>query len=171
MRKQLGGLPRSMVQLPSTTDLDGMLAEAAELASVHKNIVVKIPCTTEGIKAIKALSAKNIPTNCTLVFNAGQAVLAAKAGARYVSPFVGRLDDISEDGVALVAQIVRIFEIYGYKTQVLAASIRHTRHIIDCMEAGAHVVTCPLKPILGLLDHPLTEKGLAKFVEDARKMI
>ena len=105
--------------------------------------MVKIPCTAEGIKAIKALSAKNIPTNCTLVFNAGQAVLAAKAGARYVSPFVGRLD----------------------------ASIRHTRHIIDCMEAGAHVVTCPLKPILGLLDHPLTEKGLAKFVEDARKMI
>jgi transaldolase len=120
-----------------------MLTEAAELASVHKNIVVKIPCTAEGIKAIKALSAKNIPTNCTLVFNAGQAVLAAKAGARYVSPFVGRLD----------------------------ASIRHTRHIIDCMEAGAHVVTCPLKPILGLLDHPLTEKGLAKFVEDAGKMI
>jgi transaldolase len=125
------------------TDLDGMLTEAAELVAVHKNIVVKIPCTVEGIKAIKALSAKNIPTNCTLVFNAGQAVLAAKAGARYVSPFVGRLD----------------------------ASIRHTRHIIDCMEAGAHVVTCPLKPILGLLDHPLTEKGLAKFVEDARKMI
>ena len=143
MRKQLGGLPRSMVQLLSTTDLEGMLTEAAELASVHKNIVVKIPCTAEGIKAIKALSAKNIPTNCTLVFNAGQAVLAAKAGARYVSPFVGRL----------------------------AASIRHTRHIIDCMEAGAHVVTCQLKPILGLLDHPLTEKGLAKFVEDAGKMI
>jgi len=153
------------------TDLDGMLAQAAELALVHKNIVVKIPCTAEGIKAIKALSAKKIATNCTLVFTAGQAVLAAKAGAMYVSPFVGRLDDISEDGVALVAQIVRIFEIYGYKTQVLAASIRHTRHIIDCMEAGAHVVTCPLKPILGLLDHPLTEKGLAKFVEDAKKMI
>ena len=153
------------------TDLEGMLAEAAELASAHKNIVVKIPCTAEGIKAIKALSVKNIATNCTLVFNAGQAVLAAKAGARYVSPFVGRLDDISGDGVALVAQIVRIFEIYGYKTQVLAASIRHTRHIIDCMEVGAHVVTCPLKPILGLLDHPLTEKGLAKFVEDAAKMI
>lgn len=143
MRKQLGGLPRSMMQLPSTTELDGMLAEAAELTSVHKNIVVKIPCTAEGIKAIKALSAKNNSTNCTMVFNAGQAVLAAKAGARYVSPFVGRL----------------------------AASIRHTRHIIDCMEAGAHVVTCPLKPILGLLDHPLTEKGLAQFVEDAGKMI
>jgi transaldolase len=112
-----------MVQLPSTTDLDGMLAEAAELASVHKNIVVKIPCTAEGIKAIKALSAKNISTNCTMVFNAGQAVLAAKAGARYVSPFVGRL----------------------------AASIRHTRHIIDCMEAGAHVVTCPLKYVFRLI--------------------
>ena len=129
------------------------------------------PCTVEGIKAIKALSARNIPTNCTLIFTAGQAVLAAKAGARYVSPFVGRLDDISEDGVALVAQIVRIFTWYNYPTQVLAASIRHTRHIIDCIEVGAHVVTCPLKPIMGLLDHPLTEKGLAKFIEDARKMI
>ncbi len=154
-----------------STDLDGMLAEATELAAIHKNIVVKIPCTVEGIKAIKALSARNIPTNCTMIFTAGQAVLAAKAGARYVSPFVGRLDDISEDGVALVAQIVRIFTWYNYPTQVLAASIRHTRHIIDCIEVGAHVVTCPLKPIMGLLDHPLTEKGLAKFIEDARKMI
>ena len=153
-----------------STDLDGMLAEAHELSAIHKNIVVKVPCTTEGIKAIKALSARKIPTNCTLVFNAGQAVRAAKAGARSVSPFVGRLDDASEDGVALVAQIVRIFDIYGYQTQVLAASIRHTRHIIDCMEAGAHVVTCPLQPILGLLNHPLTEKGLAKFLEDAAKM-
>ena len=160
-----------MVQLPSTTDLEGICTEAATLASVEKDIVVKIPCTTEGIKAIKALSAKNIPTNCTLVFKAGQAVLAAKAGARYVSPFVGRLDDISGDGVALVAQIVLLFAIYAYKTQVLAASIRHTRHIIDCMAARAQVVTCPRKPSLGLVDHPLTEKGLAKFVEDARKMI
>lgn len=153
-----------------STDLEGMLAEAAELAAIHKNIVVKIPCTAEGIKAIKALTARKIPTNCTLVFSAGQAVLAAKAGAKYVSPFIGRLDDISEDGVGLVAQIVQIFRTYGYATQVLAASIRHTRHIIECMEVGADVVTCPLKPILGLLNHPLTDKGLAQFVEDARKM-
>ena len=153
-----------------STDLEGMLAEAEELAAIHKNIVVKIPCTAEGIKAIKALTTRKIPTNCTLVFTVGQAVLAAKAGAKYVSPFVGRLDDISDDGVGLVAQIVEVFSTYGYPTQVLAASIRHTRHIIECMEVGAHVVTCPLKPILGLLNHPLTDKGLAQFVEDAKKM-
>ncbi len=153
-----------------STDVEGMLAEAEKLAALHKNIVVKIPCTAEGIKAIKALTARKIPTNCTLVFTVGQAVLAAKAGARYVSPFVGRLDDISEDGVGLVAQIVEVFRTYGYPTQVLAASIRHTRHIIECMEVGADVVTCPLKPILGLLDHPLTDKGLAQFVADAKKM-
>jgi transaldolase len=153
-----------------STDVEGMLAEAEKLAALHKNIVVKIPCTAEGIKAIKVLTARKIPTNCTLVFTVGQAVLAAKAGARYVSPFVGRLDDISEDGVGLVAQIVEVFRTYGYPTQVLAASIRHTRHIIECMEVGADVVTCPLKPILGLLDHPLTDKGLAQFLADAKKM-
>lgn len=153
-------------------DYDEMIAEGTALAGLHRHIVVKIPCTEAGIRAIRHFSRHGIRTNCTLIFTVGQAVLAAKAGASYVSPFVGRLDDISEDGVGLVAAIVETFATYGYdKTcQVLAASIRHTRHIIECMEAGADVATCPLKAILGLLRHPLTDKGLAQFVQDSEKL-
>lgn len=155
-----------------STDFDGMVAEGTRLAALHPNIVVKVPCTEAGIKAVKYLADHTIRTNCTLVFTVGQAVLAAKAGASYVSPFVGRLDDISEDGVALVGQIVETFGTYGYdkSCQVLAASIRHTRHIIECMEVGADVATCPLQPILGLLRHPLTDQGLAQFVRDSEKL-
>ncbi len=153
------------------TDYEGMVREGHELANIHDQIVVKLPATKDGIRAVKYFSSNGIKTNCTLVFNVGQALLAAKAGATYVSPFVGRLDDISEDGVGLVAQIVKVFRYYGYKTQVLAASIRHTRHIIQCLEAGADVATCPLKAILGLLNHPLTDRGLETFVADSQKMI
>lgn len=152
------------------TDFDGMIREGSELAAIHPQITVKLPCTKDGIRAVKYFSDKGIKTNCTLVFTVGQAVLAAKAGAKYVSPFVGRLDDISSEGVALVAQIVDVFRYYGYTTQVLAASIRHTQHIIQCMQAGADVATCPLKAILGLLNHPLTDKGVEIFVSDAKKM-
>lgn len=152
------------------TDYDGMIREGEELAAIHPNITVKLPCTKDGIKAVKYFSGKGIATNCTLVFSVGQALLAAKAGATYVSPFVGRLDDICENGVSLVADIVKVFRTYGFKTQVLAASIRHTRHIIQCLEAGADVATCPLNAITGLLNHPLTDKGLATFVKDAEKM-
>lgn len=155
-----------------STDYEGMIAEGTALAALHRNIVVKVPCTEAGIRAIKHFADHEIRTNCTLIFTVGQAVLAAKAGAAYVSPFVGRLDDISEDGVALVGDIVETFQTYGYdKTcEVLAASIRHTRHIIECMEVGADVATCPLKAILGLLQHPLTDKGLAQFVRDSEKL-
>ena len=132
------------------TDFEGIIREGKELAALHPQIVVKVPCIKEGIKAIKYFSDNGIRTNCTLVFTAGQALLAAKAGATYVSPFVGRLDDISTDGVALIRQIVEIFNYYGYETEVLAASIRHTMHIIQCLEAGADVATCPLDAILGL---------------------
>ncbi len=152
------------------TDYEGMIQEGEELASLHEQIVVKVPCTREGIKAIRYFSDREIRTNCTLVFNAGQALLAAKAGATYVSPFVGRLDDISWDGVALIKQIVGIYNYYGYETQVLAASIRHTLHIIQCMEAGADVATCPLDAILGMLKHPLTDIGLEKFLADYKKV-
>lgn len=147
-----------------------MIVEGESLASLHPNIVVKVPCTEEGIKAIKWFADHDIRTNCTLVFTVGQALLAAKAGAAYVSPFVGRLDDISSDGIALVGQIVDVFNTYGYYTEVLAASIRHTQHIIDCLSVGAHVATCPLPAILGLLKHPLTDSGLATFVADTKKM-
>lgn len=155
-----------------STDYEGMIAEGTALAALHPNIVVKIPCTEAGIRAIKYFGGKKIRTNCTLIFSVGQAVLAAKAGASYVSPFVGRLDDISEDGIGLVASIVETFETYGYDRtcEVLAASIRHTRHIIECMEVGAQVATCPLKAILGLLQHPLTDKGLAQFIRDSEKL-
>lgn len=153
------------------TDFDGMVKEGKELSSLDKQIVVKLPCTKEGIKAVRYFSEKGVKTNCTLVFSIGQALLAAKAGATYVSPFVGRLDDISEDGVALVAHIAEVYERYGYTTQVLAASIRHTQHIIQCLDAGADVATCPLKAILGLLNHPLTDKGLETFINDSKKMI
>ena len=152
------------------TDFDGMVREGEALAALHKNIVVKLPCTADGIRAEKYFAGKNIRTNCTLVFSVGQALLAAKAGATYVSPFVGRLDDICENGVALVAEIVRMYRYYGYDTQVLAASIRHTQHIVQCVEAGADVATCPLAAIKGLLKHPLTDIGLAQFLADHAKV-
>ncbi|MBL0341867.1 MAG: fructose-6-phosphate aldolase [Bacteroidetes bacterium] len=152
-----------------STDLAGMIREGEALAALHPQIVVKIPMIRDGIKALKYFSEKGIKTNCTLVFSPGQALLAAKAGATYVSPFIGRLDDVSFDGVDLIAQIVHIYGNYGYKTQVLAASIRHSLHIIRCAEAGADVATCPLSAITDLLKHPLTDIGLAKFLEDARK--
>lgn len=152
------------------TDYEGMIREGEELAAIDPKITVKLPCTKDGIRAVKYFSSKNIPTNCTLVFSVGQALLAAKAGATYVSPFIGRLDDISEDGIAMVGQIVKVFRTYGFKTQVLAASIRHTNHILRCLEIGADVATCPLKAIKGLLNHPLTDKGLEIFVNDAAKM-
>ncbi len=152
------------------TDFDGIIKEGEELAKLHKQIVVKVPMIKEGIKAIKYFSDKGIRTNCTLVFSAGQALLAAKAGATYVSPFIGRLDDISTDGVELIHQIVEMYNYYGYQTEVLAASIRHTMHIIQCMEAGADVATCPLNAIMGLLKHPLTDIGLEKFLADYKKV-
>jgi transaldolase len=152
-----------------STDLKGMIAEGEHLASLHKQIVVKVPMIKDGVKALKYFSGKGIKTNCTLVFSAGQALLAAKAGATYVSPFIGRLDDISYDGVELIEQIVHIYRMYDYKTQVLAASIRHSMHIVRCAEAGADVATCPLSAILDLLKHPLTDIGLAKFLADAKK--
>ena len=152
------------------TEYDDMIRQGEELAALHPQITIKLPCTKDGIRAVKYFSEKGVKTNCTLVFTVGQALLAAKAGATYVSPFVGRLDDISSDGVALIKEIVDVFNYYGYQTQVLAASIRHTQHIIDCMKAGADVATCPLKAILCLLNHPLTDKGVEIFVADARKM-
>lgn len=152
------------------TDYEGMIREGKELAALHEQIVVKVPCTKDGIKAIKYFTDNGIRTNCTLVFTLGQALLAAKAGATYVSPFIGRLDDVSTDGVALIKQIVDVYNYYEYGTQVLAASIRHTMHIIQCMEAGADVSTCPLNAILGLLNHPLTDSGLAKFLEDYKRV-
>ncbi len=151
------------------TDFEGIIREGEKLAALHPQIVVKVPMIKEGVKAIRYFTDKGIRTNCTLVFSAGQAILAAKAGATYVSPFIGRLDDISTDGVELVAQIVDIYKYYDFDTQVLAASIRHTMHILQCAEAGADIVTCPLDPILGLLKHPLTDIGLAKFLADHNK--
>lgn len=152
------------------TDYQGMIAEGTELAALHTQIVVKVPCTKEGIKSIRYFSENGIKTNCTLVFSLGQALLAAKAGATYVSPFVGRLDDISTDGIALIRQIADVYNYYGYRTEVLAASIRHTMHIIQCLEAGADVATCPLDAIMGLLKHPLTDSGLEKFLLDYNKL-
>jgi len=151
------------------TDLDGMIKEGEELAKLHDQIVVKVPMIKEGVKAIKYFSDKGIRTNCTLVFSAGQALLAAKAGANYVSPFIGRLDDISTDGLNLIAEIRRIYDNYGYETEILAASIRHTMHIIDCAKIGADVITSPLSSILGLLKHPLTDIGLKNFIADYKK--
>ena len=153
-----------------STEYEGMIKEGVVLAALHKQIVVKVPATKAGIKAVKYLSGKKIRTNCTLVFSAGQALLAAKAGATYVSPFIGRLDDNSVDGIALIEQIVDMFNYYDFETQVLAASIRHTMHIIQCVEVGADVATCPLSAIEGLLKHPLTDIGLAQFVKDSQKM-
>lgn len=152
-----------------STDFEGMIREGKELAKIDDKIVVKIPMIKEGVKAIKYFSEEGIRTNCTLIFNAGQAILAAKAGASYVSPFIGRLDDISADGLSLIEQIVHIYQNYGFTTEVLAASIRHTMHLIHCAEIGADVVTCPLSVITGLLKHPLTDSGLEKFLADHKK--
>ena len=152
------------------TDFEGMVREGTNLAALHPNIVVKVPMIKEGIKAIKHFSSVGIKTNCTLVFTAGQALLAAKAGATYVSPFIGRLDDISFDGLELIEQIVLIYDNYGYQTQVLAASVRHTMHLLKCAEIGADVVTCPLNVITALLKHPLTDSGLATFLADHAKV-
>jgi transaldolase len=152
------------------TDFDGMIKEGKELAALHPQIVVKVPCTKAGIKAIKYLSSKDIRINCTLIFSAGQALLAAKAGATYVSPFIGRLDDIGTDGIDLIRQIANMFNYYDFETEVLAASIRHTMHILQCVEAGADVATCPLNAITGLLNHPLTDKGLEQFLADYNKL-
>lgn len=153
-----------------STDFDGIVAEGKKLAAIHANIVVKVPMIKEGIKAIKYFSNEGIRTNCTLVFSAGQAILAAKAGATYLSPFIGRIDDSNWDGIDLIAQIAHIYQLQGFKTEILAASIRNPLHIIRAAEAGADVCTCPLDSILGLLKHPLTDIGLAKFLEDAKKM-
>jgi len=152
------------------TDFDGMVKEGEILAALHKNIVVKIPMIKDGIKAIKYFSNKGIRTNCTLVFSAGQAILAAKAGASYISPFVGRLDDIGFDGMELIAQISHIFSVQGYETEILAASIRNPIHIIKSAEAGADIITSPLSSILALLNHPLTDKGLEQFLADHKKL-
>ncbi len=152
------------------TTFDSIVEEGKVLAALHPNIVVKVPMIKEGIKAIKWFTDNGIKTNCTLVFSAGQAILAAKAGATYVSPFVGRIDDSGWDGMQLIEQIANIYRIQGFKTQILVASIRNVNHIITAAEMGAHVCTSPLEPILGLLKHPLTDIGLAKFLEDAKKM-
>ena len=153
-----------------STDFKGMVAEGEKLAALHDNIVVKIPMIKEGIKAIKYFSDNEIQTNCTLVFSAGQAIMAAKAGATMVSPFIGRVDDATWDGVALVKQIVDVYNAQGYMTEVLAASIRSPLHIVQCAEVGADICICPLSSIVGLLYHPLTDLGLAKFLEDAKKL-
>lgn len=152
-----------------STDFQGMITEGQELAALHPNIVVKVPMIKDGIKAIKWFTDNGIKTNCTLVFSAGQAILAAKAGASYVSPFIGRIDDGGWDGMELIGQIANIYTIQGFKTEILAASIRNPLHIIKAAESGADVCTCPLDSILGLLKHPLTDIGLAKFLEDAKK--
>jgi transaldolase len=152
-----------------STDYKGMIEEGKKLAKLHENIVVKVPMIREGVKAIKYFSDHGIKTNCTLVFSAGQAILAAKAGATYLSPFVGRLDDMSVDGIELIQQIRHIYDNYNFGTEILAASVRNPLHIVRCAEAGADVVTCPLNSIVGLFYHPLTEKGLAQFLADHAK--
>ena len=152
-----------------STDFEGIVKEGEFLASLNPQIVVKVPMISEGIKAIKYFSENNIKTNCTLVFSAGQALIAAKAGATYLSPFIGRLDDISSDGLTLISEIREIYDNYNFETQILAASVRHTMHIIDCAKIGADVVTTPLSAIKGLLNHPLTDSGLKKFLEDHKK--
>ncbi len=152
-----------------STDFEGMVKEGEELVDLHDQIVVKVPMIKDGLKALKYFSDKEIRTNCTLVFSVGQALLAAKAGATYVSPFIGRLDDISTDGLNLIAEIRHIYDNYAFETQILAASIRHTMHVIDCAKLGADVMTGPLSSIEGLLKHPLTDIGLAKFLADHKK--
>ena len=152
-----------------STDFKGIVKEGEYLASLNKQIVVKVPMISEGVKAIKYFTDKNIKTNCTLVFSSGQAIIAAKAGATYLSPFIGRLDDISSDGLNLISEIRDIYDNYEFKTEILAASIRHTMHIVDCAKIGADVVTTPLSAIKGLLNHPLTDSGLKKFLDDHKK--
>tara|TARA_B100000886_G_scaffold185655_1_gene127366 strand:- start:714 stop:1367 length:654 start_codon:yes stop_codon:yes gene_type:complete len=152
-------------------DFDSMVKEGEQLAALHPQIVVKIPMIKDGIKALKFFSDHNIKTNCTLIFSVGQALLAAKAGATYVSPFIGRLDDISTDGLSLINEIREIYDNYAFETEILAASIRHTMHIIDCAKIGADVMTGPLNAITGLLKHPLTDSGLKRFLEDYKKGI
>jgi transaldolase len=151
-----------------STDFNGIVEEGKKLHAIHPNIVVKVPMIKDGIKALKWFSDNGIKTNCTLCFSAGQAILAAKAGANYISPFIGRIDDSNWDGVELIAQIAEIYSIQGFETEILAASIRSSLHIVKCAEAGADVVTSPLESILGLLKHPLTDIGLAKFLADAK---
>ncbi len=152
-----------------STNFDGIIQEGEELAALHKQIVVKVPMISDGIKAIKYFSEKGIKTNCTLIFSAGQALLAAKAGATYISPFIGRIDDISSDGIGLISELRTIFDNYNFETEILAASIRGPMHIIDCAKIGADIVTTPLKSIKSLLDHPLTDIGLKKFLNDYKK--
>ena len=152
-----------------STDFDGMVREGEELAALHEQIVVKVPMIKDGVKALKYFSDKGIKTNCTLVFSPGQALLAAKAGATYVSPFIGRLDDVSTDGLNLISEIRMIYDNYGFETQILAASVRHTMHVIDCAKIGSDVMTGPLSAIEGLLKHPLTDIGLEKFLADYKK--
>lgn len=152
-----------------STDFATMIEEGKKFAAIHKNIVVKVPMIKDGVKALKWFTDNGIRTNCTLVFSAGQAILAAKAGATYVSPFIGRIDDSGWDGIELIHQIRQIYSVQGFNTEILAASIRYPNHIIKCAEAGADVCTCPLSSILGLLKHPLTDIGLAQFLEDAKK--
>ncbi|HTJ50253.1 MAG TPA: fructose-6-phosphate aldolase [Cyclobacteriaceae bacterium] len=152
------------------TDFENIIKEGKELAKLDDKIVVKVPMIKDGVKAIKKFSSEGIRTNCTLVFSAGQALLAAKAGASYVSPFIGRLDDISQDGLELISQIRLIYDNYAYETEILAASVRHTMHLLQCAEIGSDVVTCPLNVITALLNHPLTDSGLAKFLADHKKV-
>jgi transaldolase len=152
------------------TDFDAIIKEGKELAKIDDKIVVKVPMIKDGVKAIKKFTSEGIRTNCTLVFSAGQAILAAKAGASYVSPFVGRLDDISQDGLELISQIRLIYDNYAFDTEILAASVRHTMHLIQCAEIGSDVVTCPLNVITSLLKHPLTDSGLEKFLADHKKV-
>lgn len=151
------------------TDYDGIMKEGKELAKIDDKIVVKVPMIKDGIKAIRSFSSEGIRTNCTLVFSPGQAILAAKAGATYLSPFIGRLDDIAQDGLEFISQIRLIYDNYQFQTKILAASIRHTMHLVQCAEIGADVVTCPLNVITGLLKHPLTDSGLEKFLADYKK--
>lgn len=152
------------------TDFDNIMKEGYELAKMDDKIVVKVPMIKDGVKAMKKFSSEGIRTNCTLVFSSGQAILAAKAGAAYVSPFIGRLDDVGTDGLELISQMRLIYDNYGFETEILAASVRHVMHLINCAEIGADVVTCPLSVITGLLHHPLTDNGLAKFLADHKKV-
>ncbi len=152
-----------------STDFKGIVKEGEKLAELHPNIVVKVPMIKDGVKALRHFSDNGIKTNCTLIFSAGQAILAAKAGATYLSPFIGRVDDTTWDGIDLISQIAHIYSVQGYETEILAASIRNPLHIVKCAEVGADVVTCPLNSILGLLNHPLTDIGLAKFLADHKK--
>ena len=152
-----------------STEFEGMVEEGKSLSKISNQIVVKIPMTKNGVKALKYFSNNNIKTNCTLIFSPGQALLAAKAGANYVSPFIGRLDDISSDGLFLISEIRQIFDNYNFKTEILSASIRHNMHIIDCAKIGSDIVTAPLSSIVGLLNHPLTDSGLKKFLDDHKK--